>query len=106
MAIGVRRSSTGILYSFTPKMWAATRGRPGAGTASNAAVEERPFRSCPLSEGAPIGRGRQPRDWPRLALHIEILHFQRVLLDKVAPGLHLVAHQRGKDVVHPRKILE
>ena len=38
--------------------------RDGAGSASNAAMEERPFRPCRLSEGAPIGSGRRPRDRP------------------------------------------
>src|SRR5438105_10199054 len=140
MAIGVRRSSTGILYSFTPKMWTAERVAPsgvhltpppwartsparpksaetdfssrgtrpfplaarsghcptrrhlqeaGAGSASNAAVEERHH---PLSEGAPTGSGRQS---PLLALlfvslHIKVFHLERVLLDEVAPWLHLV----------------
>jgi hypothetical protein len=31
------------------------------GAVSIAAVEERPFRHCPSSEGAPIGSGRQLR---------------------------------------------
>src|SRR5438105_7817152 len=61
----------------------------GAGSASNAAVEERHH---PLSEGAPTGSGRQS---PLLALlfvslHIKVFHLERVLLDEVAPWLHLV----------------
>ena len=33
------------------------------------------------------------------SLDVEVGHFQRMVLDKVAPGLHLVAHQRGEDVI-------
>src|SRR6266581_756834 len=98
MAIGVRRSSTGILYSFTPKMWTAERVAPSGGPGGaqrDLLASERSASTFGL-----LGDGT------RLALYIEIFHFERVLLDEVAPGLHLVTHQGGKDVVHPCNILE
>jgi hypothetical protein len=38
--------------------------------------------------------------------NVEVLYLERVLLDELAPGLDIVAHQRGKQVIGPGDIFE
>src|SRR5207247_8573865 len=41
-----------------------------------------------------------------ISLHIQIPHFERVLLDEVAPRPHLIAHEDREDFLHAGEVLE
>src|SRR3989344_47395 len=37
---------------------------------------------------------------------VEVLHFEGVLLDERSPGLHIVAHEQGEDLVSVHRVLD
>ncbi len=39
-------------------------------------------------------------------LDVEVLHVQRILFDELAPGFHILTHQRGEDRFRLRQVFE